>query len=185
MRGPEDSRKFKRRESNAAKRTSPIVASIHPAAELLQFGLVPMTARYSRPVLSTALSCWFGFHACLLGCAQPALAARQCDRAQTPSEHVLPASTDTGDRPCCNHGRNRSAAPGKNQHKSASCCPLDATLAQKRASVQPVSSSAHLAVLASFLPLSPSLLVANGELPPTSVWHAGRDILLQTHTLRI
>jgi len=144
-----------------------------------------MTVPYSRPVLSIALSCWFGFLACLLGCAQPALAARPCDSAQTPSEHVIPASTDAGDRPCCNHGRNRSGAPGKKQHKSASCCPLDATLAQKRDTVRPMSARAHLAVLASFLLPSPSPLVANGELPRTSVWHAGRDILLQTHVLRI
>ena len=144
-----------------------------------------MRVPYARAVVSTVLSCWFGFLACLLGCAQPTLAAPQCESTHMPREHLAPASTDPGDSlSCCNHGRSRSDGPSRNQHKTASCCPLDATLTQKQVSVTPVSAGA-LAVPPSSVLSSPNPLATNREIPPTSNGHAGRDILLQTHILRI
>src|SRR5215468_200590 len=135
-----------------------------------------MNARYSRPIISIALSCWFGFLACLLGCAQPAIAATGCQQVQP----------NTGDRsPCCHHGRNRSGGQHENGPRAASCCPLDATLIQKQDPSSPLRGSPHAAVPVSLGLCFASQLVANVELPPSTIWCAGRDILLQTHVLRI
>jgi len=147
---------------------------------------VSVRVHFPRAILSTVLSCWFGFLACLLGCAQPTLAAPQCESTQLAGEHLASANTDTGTRPpCYNHGRNPSGESHKNQNHRASCCPLDATLMQKQDSSRPADASIHLAVLPSFNLLSPNPLRVGGEITPASVWHAGRDVLLQAHILRI
>jgi len=144
-----------------------------------------MKVRYLRPVLSIALACWFGFLACLLGCAEPAFAIPLCESAQTPSGHLAPANGETGDRPCCNHGRNSSGGPHRNQHKDASCCPLDATLTQRQDSGRPANAAAHVAVLPFITLPSPNAFVTSSELPLPTIWRAGRDLLLQAHVLRI
>ena len=140
----------------------------------------------SRSLVSTALSCWFGFLACLLGCARPTLATVPCIQAQISSENLASANANTDDSSsCCEHGRNSSRRPKENKHSGASCCPLDATLIQKQNAVSSLSIGTHIAVLVSFTVHPPSLGSACGAMWPPRVCYAGRDILLQTHVLRI
>jgi len=156
-----------------------------PPAMLLESGVV-MRARYLRAIFSLALCCWFGFVACLLGCAQPALLVPQPQSAHVPHEQLAPAGSDSADRrSCCNHGRNRSGGPRQNQHQGQSCCPLDATLLlQKQDVVGVARAGAPPAGLPPFVLPSLNALAAGGEIPPPTV-SAGRDILLQAHVLRI
>ena len=155
------------------------------SANLLESSLAHMKVCYSRPVVSVALSCWLGFLACLLGCAQPALAAADCE--QVPSgPNSGPATSNGGASwPCCNHGSGPSDGQGKNRRSAASCCPLDATLIQKHDLISPLSAGTYVAVPVSVSLSFPKLLLDSDENPPSTVWFAGRDILLQVHVLRI
>ena len=153
---------------------------------LLESGVVHMKVRFLRSVVSAALSCWFGFLACLLGCAQPTLAATHCDPAQPSGLNSDSANSNTRDSsPCCNHGRNPSDGQRENRHSSASCCPLNATLIQKHDSVSPSSNRTDVPVPVSVTLYFPNPLIALSELPLRTIWYAGRDILLQAHILRI
>ena len=140
----------------------------------------------TRSLVSTALSCWFGFLACLLGCAQPALATAPCRQAQAAGENLASANANTDDSSsCCEHGRNSSREPNKNKHSRESCCPLYATLIQTQNAVSRLSSGTDIAVLVSFTRHPLSLGSASGAIWPPKIWHAGRDILLQAHVHRI
>lgn len=156
-----------------------------PFEELVRINQVHMKASHLRPVLSTALSCWFGFLACLLGCAQPTLAAARCEQIQSHGLNSGSATSDTeNSSSCCNHG-GRAPGQRENRHNGASCCPLNATLAQKHDSVSPFTDATHVTVM----PVSVTLFFPNQASDcreissPTS--SAGRDILLQVHVLRI
>jgi hypothetical protein len=145
-----------------------------------------MRATCLRAVASTVLSCWFGVLACLLGCAQPTLAASQCESTQESRKHLASANTDPVSSPsCCNHARNPSGGSHKNQNHRASCCPLDATLTREQDPLRQASASVYLAVLPSFILPSLHPLRVSGEISAVSIWHVGRDILLQAHILRI
>jgi hypothetical protein len=138
----------------------------------------------SRALVSTALSCWFGFLACILGCAQPAVAAAHCEMGQIPGEHLAPANTNNSTS-CCHHGRNSSDRSRQNHNREASCCPLDATLIQKQNPVSSPHSGTYIAGSVSFTLYSSNLLSASGEIRPPAIWYTGREILLQAHVLRI
>ena len=86
--------------------------------------------------------------------------------------------------PCCHHGRGASSK-NKPVAQTVSCCPLDATLMQKQDPVSRLRGhwSVVVLLLLAFHPSFP-LSASDRENAPT-VWHAGRDVLLQTHILRI
>ena len=144
-----------------------------------------MKVRYLRSVLSTALSCWFGFLACLLGCAPPTLAASPCE--QVPSHELNPgrATSDTeSGSSCCNHGGKSSGGQREKSRNGASCCPLNATLTQKHDLPSPSSRDTHVVIPVSITLYFRNLWSVSCEISsPTSP--AGRDILLQVHVLRI
>ena len=140
----------------------------------------------SRSLVSTALSCWFGFLACLLGCAQPALAAVLCKHAQVSGEKLGSGKATTEDSPsCCEHGRHSSRESNESKHRGASCCSLDAPLIQKQNAVSPLTSGTDFALLVSFAFHPSGLGSTGGAVRPPRVWYAGRDLLLQVHVLRI
>jgi hypothetical protein len=140
-----------------------------------------------RSATAIALSFWFGFLACVLGCAQPVLSSTKPAHAHL-SEPESAARSDANstvgsEGPCCHH--TRGSQKNKQPAQTISCCPLDATLLQKQDLVSHFRdlSSALVVTLLQFhssLELSMRTTASN---PPR--WHAGRDLLLQTHILRI
>jgi hypothetical protein len=139
-----------------------------------------------RQATATVLALWLGVLACVLGCSQSVLTS-------TPSRNQISApQTSVNDRgdgkladagPCCHHhGRTSDKNQGR---QTISCCPLDATLTQKQDQGSFKSGHSFLAVLILFV-FNPSLrLSPASEKSAPVVTHAGRDILLQAHVLRI
>lgn len=141
-----------------------------------------------RSLTATALSLWIGFLACVLGCAQPVLSSTRPGHAHLLSEPESAAHGDANgtvgsEGPCCHHARG--SQKNKQPAQTISCCPLDATLLQKQ---DPVSHLRDFSSLLIFTLLqfhsSLELSAATATNDPP-LWHAGRDLLLQTHLLRI
>jgi hypothetical protein len=139
-----------------------------------------------RPLTATVLASWLGFLACVLGCAQPVLASgpshTQIVESKTTANEADSKMGDAGS--CCHHhhGTSDGNKPGV---QTISCCPLDATLIQKQ-DPGAANGGHHYAVVLMIIVLNPSfrLSASNGiNTPP--VGHAGRDVLLKTHILRI
>ena len=138
-----------------------------------------------RPLTATVLALWLGFLACLLGCAQPVLASGP-SRTQIlgPGTIANEADSKMGEAGTCCHHHRGTPDGNKPAVQTISCCPLDATLIQKDPGT--TNSGHHYAVVLMIFVLNPSfrLSASNGiNAPP--VGHAGRDVLLQTHILRI
>ena len=141
-----------------------------------------------RSWMATGLSLWLGFLACVLGCAPPVLGSETSSHSGVFA--LNPAANEDGNGemgdagPCCHHGRGASPK-NKPVAQTVSCCPLDASLMQKQDPVSRLRGQWSVAVLL-LLVFHPSfpLSASHRENSPT-VWHAGRDVLLQTHILRI
>jgi len=141
-----------------------------------------------RSLTATVLSLWLGFLACVLGCAQPVLASTRSSHTQICEPQAAAKEDDSGKiadaGPCCHHNGGASQK-NKQGAQTVSCCPLDATLIQNQDPVSPISGHSYLVVLI-LLVLRPSFqLSATNETNPPTVWHAGRDVLLKVHILRI
>jgi hypothetical protein len=139
-----------------------------------------------RPVTATVLAFWLGFLACLLGCAQPVLASTP-SRTQIFESRTTANEADSkmGDSDACCHHHRGTSDGNKQGLQTISCCPLDATLIQKQDPGSANSGNTYAVVLMLFV-LNPlfRLSASNGiNTPP--VGHAGRDVLLQAHVLRI
>jgi hypothetical protein len=132
---------------------------------------------FLRLVISTVLSCWLGFLACVLGCAQPISAAASCGRTPVSELAAVASEKSDGGDSCC-HRKSKPSEP-----QTVSCCPLDATLIQKQNPASPPRSDYVAMLTLLTFSLSNQLSVGSGLLatPP----HEGRDILLQIHVLRI
>jgi hypothetical protein len=138
-------------------------------------------------VTATLLAFWLGFLACVLGCARPVLASTpsgpqisEASAAATQADSDKMA--DAG--PCCHHHQGTSDK-NKQGLQTISCCPLDATLIQKQDPASSKSGHPYAVVLILFV-LNPSLrLSARHDINAPTVCHAGRDVLLQAHVLRI
>lgn|SRR5208282_3333721 len=140
-----------------------------------------------RSVTATGLSLWLGVLACVLGCAKPSAAFPLAPVAQVSGFKAAPCPDRGGDaeESCCRHGRNPANGPEKNEHHSISCCPAETALIQKRNVVAPPSAHLLVAVLElRNFHLSDSVS-ANPSASPSTLWHSGRDVLLQVHVLRI
>jgi hypothetical protein len=139
-----------------------------------------------RHLTATVLALWLGFLACLLGCAQPVLASTS-SRTEIFESRTTTNEADSkmGDAGSCCHHHHGTSDGNKPGVQTISCCPLDATLIQKQDPGAANSGHDYAVVLMIFV-LNPSfrLSVSNGiNTPP--VGQAGRDVLLQTHILRI
>jgi hypothetical protein len=140
-----------------------------------------------RSATATALSLWLGVLACVLGCARSSAASPLAPETQLSGVNAAPCTdpSDDAEESCCRHGRNPADGSGKNQHHSISCCPDETALIQKH-NVAP-SVSPHLYLAMSMLPnFHPSNFAsACASASPSTLWHSGREILLQVHVLRI
>jgi hypothetical protein len=137
-----------------------------------------------QSLTSTVFSLWLGFLACALGCAHPVSAStpRSASQALQANETLCNDDNDAdGDSSCCTgHGPSHSSQ----KHHNISCCLLDATLIQKQDTSSLVVHYIHLAIFTLLIPRPSTPLWTPVERAPT-VWLEGRDILLQTHILRI
>jgi hypothetical protein len=136
-----------------------------------------------RSLTATALSLWLGLLACALGCAHPVAASTPRSSSQAKANGTLCTGGDNadGESSCCTgHGSSR---PSQKHHR-ISCCPLDATLIQKHDASSLVASHVHLAVVELLVSHPSAALWTPIEGTPI-VWVEGRDILLQTHILRL
>lgn len=141
---------------------------------------------FLRPLTATVLAFWLGFLACLLGCTQPVLASApshtEIFESRTPANEADSKMGDAGS--CCHHHHGTSDG-NKRGVQTISCCPLDATLIQKQ-DPGSANSGHHYAVVLMIFVLNPSFrLSARNGINTPPVGHAGRDVLLQTHILRI
>jgi hypothetical protein len=140
-----------------------------------------------RPVIATVLALWLGFLACVLGCAPPVLASTSSHtQVSEPRAAVSEGDSDkmVDDRPCCHH--HHGASEQNNQGlQTITCGPLDATLIQKQDPVSSKSAHPFAAVSMLFVFNSSSGFSATNGISAPTVWHAGRDALLQIHVLRI
>jgi hypothetical protein len=140
-----------------------------------------------RSAAATTLSLWLGVLACVLGCAKPSAASALAPETQVSGLSAAPCPDRGGDaeQPCCRHGHDPADGSEKNEHHSISCCPAETALIQKQNIVPPAAAQLYVAVL--MLPdFHPSNFVsANASASPSTLWHSGRDILLQVHVLRI
>jgi hypothetical protein len=149
------------------------------------FGYVDL--KFLRSLTGTALSIWLGFLACVLGCAQPTVAAEICSTAQQTSLHSSPFANpvDADGGSCCHHQRGSSKNSGNKQQSSVSCCPLDATVIQKQTLSSPSPVAVHIAITALLVfDLSAHSLSTDRIVQPP-LWQSGRDVLLQARVLRI
>jgi hypothetical protein len=140
-----------------------------------------------RSVTATTLSLWLGILACVLGCAKPSAASPSAPETQVSglSAALCPDRGGDAEEPCCRQGHNPADGSEKNKHRSISCCPTETAVIQKQNVVPPASAHLYVAVL--MLPnFHPSGFVsAKASASPSTLWHSGRDILLQVHVLRI
>jgi hypothetical protein len=138
-----------------------------------------------RPLTATVLAFWLGFLACLLGCAQ--VLASTPSRTQVFQSRTIATEAESkmGDAgTCCHH--HHGTSDGKKQGlQTISCCPLDATLIQKQ-DPELAKSGHHYAVVLRISVLEPWFrLSARNGTHAAPVGHAGREVLLQAHILRI
>jgi hypothetical protein len=142
-----------------------------------------MNAFRPRSLTATVLSLWLGFLACALGCAHPVAASTLRSSSQVKANETLcsDGSSADGDSPCCaGHGSSHSSQ----KHHNVSCCPLDATLIQKHDAASLVANHVHLAVVTLLISHPSTPLWTPVEGAPI-FWLEGRDVLLQTHILRV
>jgi hypothetical protein len=139
-----------------------------------------------RPLTATLLAFWLGFLACLLGCAQTVLASTPSRTRISQSRAVAnEADSKMDDAGSCCRYHHGTSDKNKQGLQTVSCCPLDATLIQKQDAASARGGDSYAVVLMLFV-LSPSFRLSafNGINTPF-VCHAGRDVLLQAHVLRI
>jgi hypothetical protein len=143
--------------------------------------------KFLRSLTGTALSIWLGFLACVLGCAQPTVAAELCPTARQTSLRSSPFANpvDNYGGTCCHHQRGSSKNSGDKQQSSVSCCPLDATVIQKQSLSSPSPVSVHIAITA--LPVfdRSAYSLSTDRIGQPPLWQSGRDVLLQVRVLRI
>ena len=141
-----------------------------------------------RSLAATVLSLWLGILACVLGCAQPMSASTLSTHIRI-SELKTIGNEDTkgemADAASCFHHSRGASEKNKQNAQTVSCCPLDATLIQKQDPVSPLQTDSHviLLMLLAFRPALPLSAMNRTSAPTTG--HAGRDVLLQIHVLRI
>jgi hypothetical protein len=140
-----------------------------------------------RPATATLLALWLGVLACVLGCSQAVLATPP-SRTQLSESRAAVNEGESGkvvDAPPCCHHHSGTSDKNKQGPQTLSCCPLDATLIQTQDPASSKGSHPYAVVLMLFV-FNPSFqLSATNEATAPIVWHAGRDVLLQAHVLRI
>ena len=157
-----------------------LFAALRPNAVRIEIGR-KMNTSLLKHLTAISLSLWLGALACIMGCSQPALAFGVPTHHAQVSECKTDQATDDGS--CCHHSRETSKR--KQAGRDASCCPSDATLIQKQDPVSPLQLDSFVAALAPSASPNSFELSASDSADIPIVVHLGRDVLLQTHLLRI
>ena len=157
--------------------------------------------RSFQAAVATVISLWMAVLACLMGCTLPSFAnsgplnvsmtnvstsnlSSLSANSAEPSQMDLMAGMENcphhsgGNEPAKHNGREPVRGGGM------SCCPVEVTVASKPNLTALQISFAHCFVLESHFSLPMVRFYHLAELVP-SVWHSGRDTLLETHLLRI
>ena len=141
--------------------------------------------------MTVAISLWIAVVACVMGCALPAIAGSQTSIAAVSSNSDAARRSGDGrtaDIPECRHSNRKSPAPANSSkpgpNGAISCCPVEITLTQKWDSAAP-----RVAVSQDFVAWHDFKLegMRFSDSPESvrTIWHSGRDRLLETHLLRI
>jgi len=147
-----------------------------------------MNLRRLKHVTAIALSFWLGFLACALGCVQPVSESAPSTWARISG--LEGAVNEEGHHrmadgePCC-HPNDKTSEKNRHSATNSSCCGLEATLIQKQDPVTPLRNYFSDFVLPLLVLHASAPLSANTETSAPTQGHAGREILLQAHILRI
>jgi hypothetical protein len=157
---------------------------------MIKFGPVTMNRFSMRSLVSLALTCWLGFIACVLGCAGPSMAAAASAGAGTAGHDSAVAGngSETSDAcELCHHRSNPKPSRDSQQNKQQgpACCALNAALIQKPNLPAPLRDGALVAALPVLASGAVNLITAADHVPDTFLSHAGGDVLLESHLLRI
>jgi hypothetical protein len=141
--------------------------------------------------IATVISLWMAVLACFMGCALPALANPGPLHTSSAQKNVAEYSQSgpmANMEDCPHHsGGNTPGKPNDRKHVPTggmSCCPLEVTVAPKANTATLGIAPAHVFVLVSNFNLVIVRFYRSVEIIP-SVWHTGRDTLLETHLLRV
>lgn len=141
--------------------------------------------------IATLISLWMAVLACFMGCTLPALVnPRPVNTSSIPNNVAEHSQSESmPDMENCPHhsGGNVPGKPGDRKPGPTggmSCCPLEVTVAPKASTVTLGIAPTHAFVLVSNFNLLTARFYGSVEIIP-SVWHGGRDTLLETHLLRI
>ena len=157
-----------------------LLAPLRPNAVRIEVGR-KMNTSLLKHLTAISLSLWLGALACIVGCSQPVLAFSVSTHHAQVSECKTDQAADDGS--CCH--RSRETSKSKQAGRNASCCPSDATLIQKQDPVSPLQLDSFVAALAPPASANSFGLSASDSADIPIVVHLGRDVLLQTHILRI
>jgi hypothetical protein len=144
-----------------------------------------------RAAVAAGLSLWLAVLACLVGCTVPILASSGSinvawiqENAGDQGQSALMAAMEN----CPHHSSGN--APGKpNDPKPLpggrmSCCPVEVTVTSKLdTATQGVAPASDFVLESDFSLVKIPFVHSVESVPP--VWHSGRDILLETHLLRV
>jgi hypothetical protein len=140
--------------------------------------------------MATLISVWMAALACFMGCTQPGLANVGSIKASSIQENLADRSQSglMADMENCHHSGGQvpvepndgKPVPGS----GISCCPLEIIVTPKWDTTRLGIAPAHDFVRASNFSLLTIRFYYSVEFV-LSVWHSGRDTLLETHLLRI
>jgi hypothetical protein len=141
--------------------------------------------------MAVAISFWIAVVSCVLGCAEPALAGLQANLQASSSANHAGRESHAGrmaDKEDCHHSGGNPSVPvnGKKSGPSGamSCCPFEITLAQKWDTAALLVNRSHGPIVSSDFSFRATRFSSSAE-SVSSIWHSGRDTLLETHLLRI
>jgi hypothetical protein len=140
---------------------------------------------------AVGISLWIAVVACVIGCTLPVIAESQASVDASSRATSAATSKQAGlmaEMENCHHSGGDPTVPtdGKKPgpNGAVSCCPLEVTLTQKwDTSAARVDLSHDFAVSIDFN--FAATRVSSGVESAPSLWHGGRETLLETHLLRI
>jgi hypothetical protein len=150
------------------------------------------TSRIIKAGMATGVSLWMAILACAMGCTQPVLASSPTtilDASSIQKSSAAPSPPELmPDMESCHHSGGNSSVPPSDRKPTSngalSCCPLEITVNQKwDATKLGIARTLEFAPSTGFH--SQVTLFSSLAEFSQSIWHSGRDTLLQTRLLRI
>jgi hypothetical protein len=139
---------------------------------------------------ATAVSLWMAVLVCIIGCTQPVLASSPTilDASSTQKSSANYGSPELmADMESCHHSGGNSSVPPSDKKPASngavSCCPLEITVNQKDAAKLGIARALEFTPSSGFH-FEVTHYASLVEFPQP-ISHSGRDVLLETHLLRI